>query len=65
MDKPAVEIITAPINRRGELPILAIVYSAIRRSISYFWTAFANMNPAINRKMRWSANPMSAVSMSS
>ncbi len=34
------------------------------RSMSYFWKAFASMNPAMNRKMRWSAKPTSAVSKS-
>jgi lactate racemase len=47
----AVASMTARTSLRGDDPMTAIIHSAMRRSMSYFWSAFASMNPAMNRKM--------------
>ncbi len=52
IERNAVASMTARTRRRGEDPITDINQRAIRRSMPYFWSAFASMNPAMNRKMR-------------
>ena len=60
IDSSAVAIMIARMSSRADAPIRNMIHSAIRRSIPYFWRAFASMNPAMNRKMSGSANPYSA-----
>ena len=60
IERKAVASITASTSNRAEAPSRAIIQSAIRRSMSYFWSAFASMKPAMKRKMNGSAKPASA-----